>query len=44
MLLTQEEFEALVRAADNRRDKAMLYVLFEGTLRPGELLSMTVRK
>ncbi|MEM3722752.1 MAG: tyrosine-type recombinase/integrase, partial [Candidatus Bathyarchaeia archaeon] len=41
-LLTPEDFEALVKAADNRRDKAMLYVLFEGALRPGELLSMSV--
>ena len=41
-LLTQEEFEAIVKAADNTRDKAMIYVLFEGALRPGELLSMNV--
>ncbi|MEM3000555.1 MAG: hypothetical protein QXX34_08560, partial [Candidatus Bathyarchaeia archaeon] len=41
-LLTQKDFEALVQAADNRRDKAMLYTLFEGALRPGELLSMRV--
>jgi len=42
-LLTMEEFEALVKAADNQRDRAMLYVMFEGALRPGELLSMNVR-
>ncbi|MCS7114108.1 MAG: tyrosine-type recombinase/integrase [Nitrososphaerota archaeon] len=41
-LLTREDFEALIRAAENRRDKAMLYVMFEGALRPGELLSMNV--
>ncbi|MEM3356449.1 MAG: tyrosine-type recombinase/integrase [Candidatus Bathyarchaeia archaeon] len=41
-LLTQKEFEALIKAADNRRDKALLYVLFEGALRPGELLSMRI--
>jgi len=41
-LLTAQEFELLARAADNRRDRAMVYVLFEGALRPGELLSMNV--
>lgn len=41
-LLTREDFEALIRAAENRRDKALLYVMFEGALRPGELLSMNV--
>ncbi|MBS7611734.1 hypothetical protein KEJ27_05945 [Candidatus Bathyarchaeota archaeon] len=29
-LLTPEDFEALVKAAGNRRDNAMIYVLFEG--------------
>ena len=29
-LLTPEEFEAIVRGAENAKDKAMLYVLFEG--------------
>ncbi|MEM0328535.1 MAG: tyrosine-type recombinase/integrase [Thermoproteota archaeon] len=42
VLMTPEEFEALVKAADNRRDKAMVYALFEGALRSGELLSMNV--
>ncbi|MCW4008938.1 MAG: site-specific integrase, partial [Candidatus Bathyarchaeota archaeon] len=42
LLLTQKDFEALVQAADNPRDKAMLYTLFEGALRPGELLSMRI--
>jgi len=41
-LLTREDFEALVRAADNARDRAMIYTMFEGALRPGELLSMTM--
>ena len=41
-LLTREEFEAMVKAADNLRDRALLYVLFEGALRPGELLGMRV--
>jgi integrase/recombinase XerD len=41
-LLTPEEFNALVSGTENARDKAMLYVLFEGALRPGELLSMSV--
>ncbi|MEM3000100.1 MAG: tyrosine-type recombinase/integrase, partial [Candidatus Bathyarchaeia archaeon] len=41
-LLTRKEFEALVQAAENPRDKAMLYTLFEGALRPGELLSMRI--
>ncbi|MEM3719541.1 MAG: tyrosine-type recombinase/integrase [Candidatus Bathyarchaeia archaeon] len=41
-LITPEDFEALVKATENRRDKAMLYVLFEGALRPSELLSMNV--
>lgn len=30
----------MIQAADNLRDRAMLYVLFEAALRPGELLSM----
>ncbi|MEM2108781.1 MAG: tyrosine-type recombinase/integrase [Candidatus Bathyarchaeia archaeon] len=42
-LITKNEFEALVKAADNPRDRAMLYVLFEGALRPGELLSMSIK-
>lgn len=42
-LLTQADFEALVKAADNPRDRAMVYVLFEGALRPGELLSMSIK-
>jgi len=41
-LLTRDEFEAIVKAADNPRDRALVYVLYEGALRPGELLTMTV--
>ena len=41
-LLSKEDFEAIVKATDNPRDKALVYVLFEAALRPGELLGMTV--
>ncbi|MEM1507009.1 MAG: site-specific integrase [Candidatus Bathyarchaeia archaeon] len=41
-LLTVDDFEALVKATENARDRAMVYTLFEGALRPGELLSMSV--
>ena len=41
-LLLKEEFEAIVKATDNPRDRALVYVLFEAALRPGELLTMTV--
>jgi len=41
-LLSKEEFEAIVKAAENPRDRALIYVLFEAALRPGELLTMTV--
>ena len=41
-LLTKEEFETIVKATENPRDKALVYVLFEAALRPGELLGMTV--
>jgi len=41
-LLTKEDFEKLVKATANSRDKALLHVLFEAALRPGELLTMTV--
>lgn len=39
-LIGEDEFRAMVQAADNPRDRAMLHVLFEAALRPGELLSM----
>ena len=41
-LLSKEDFEAIVKAAENPRDRALVYALFEATLRPGELLAMTV--
>ncbi len=40
VLLTSEEFEKLVKAADNKRNKAMLYTRFEGALRPGPRLDI----
>ena len=39
-LLTSEEIKAMVRAAENERDEALISTLFEGALRPGELLTM----
>jgi integrase/recombinase XerD len=39
-LLTQEEIVAILKATTNKRDKAMIYVLFEAALRPSELLTM----
>jgi len=41
-LLTPREFAAIVKATENTRDRAMIYVTFEAALRPGELLTMTV--
>ncbi len=41
-LLTPDEFSAIVNATTNKRDRAMVYVLFEAALRPGELLTMFV--
>ena len=41
-LLTPEEFAAIIRVTVNKRDRAMIYVLFEAALRPGELLTMTI--
>jgi hypothetical protein len=32
-LLTPEDFEAIVKAADNTRDRALVQVLFEAALR-----------
>jgi site-specific recombinase XerD len=40
-LLTHEDFNAIIKATTNKRDRAMVYVLFEAALRPGELLTMT---
>jgi len=41
-LITQEEFTAIIKATTNKRDRAMIYVLFEAALRPGELLTMHI--
>jgi len=41
-LLTQEDFIAIIKATTNKRDRAMVYVLFEAALRPGELLTMHI--
>ncbi|MDR2203159.1 MAG: tyrosine-type recombinase/integrase [Nitrososphaerota archaeon] len=41
-LLTPEEFADIIKATTNKRDRAMIYVLFEAALRPGELLTMTL--
>ncbi|MDR0493307.1 MAG: tyrosine-type recombinase/integrase, partial [Nitrososphaerota archaeon] len=41
-LLTQEEITAILKAATNKRDRAIVYVLFEAALRPSELLTMRV--
>ncbi|MDR2719484.1 MAG: tyrosine-type recombinase/integrase [Nitrososphaerota archaeon] len=39
-LLTQEEIIAILKTTTNKRDRAMIYVLFEAALRPSELLTM----
>jgi len=41
-LLSMENFKAIVKATGNSRDRALVYVLFEAALRPGELLNMNV--
>ncbi|MCL2173610.1 MAG: site-specific integrase [Candidatus Bathyarchaeota archaeon] len=41
-LLTPEDFTAIIKATTNKRDRAMVYVLFEAALRPGELLTMQI--
>ncbi|MCL2643567.1 MAG: site-specific integrase [Candidatus Bathyarchaeota archaeon] len=41
-LLTQEEIVTLLKVTTNKRDRAMLYVLFEAALRPSELLTMSI--
>jgi integrase len=41
-LLTQEDFANIIKVTTNKRDKAMIYVLFEAALRPGELLTMHI--
>ncbi len=41
-LLTLDEVKRMMVAAENERDRALVSVLFEAALRPGELLGMTV--
>ena len=41
-LLTIDELNLLLGKCANKRDKAMLWVMFEGALRPGELLHLKV--
>ena len=39
-LLTHEEIVSILKATTNKRDRAIIYVLFEAALRPSELLTM----
>ncbi len=41
-LLSPEDFSAIVKATVNKRDRAIVFVLFEAALRPGELLTMRI--
>jgi len=41
-LLTVKDVNAIIRNAENERDKALIAVLYEAALRPGELLTMKV--
>jgi len=41
-LLTLDELNAMLGSAENERDRALVTVLFEAALRPGELLNMKV--
>ncbi|MGC8998551.1 MAG: tyrosine-type recombinase/integrase [Candidatus Bathyarchaeia archaeon] len=41
-LLTIDEVKRMMAAAENERDRALVSVLFEAALRPGELLGMTI--
>jgi len=42
-LLTEEEIKAMVDAADNLRDRALISVLYESGCRVGEVLSLKVK-
>jgi len=42
-LLSYDEFLSMVRACDNIRDRALLWVLWEAGMRVGELLSLKLR-
>ena len=41
-LLTPDEFHRIVSKAKNVRDRALLWVMFEGAFRPGEILHMRI--
>jgi integrase/recombinase XerD len=41
-VLREEDFVALMSHVNSPRDRAMLYVFYEGAFRPGELLNMKV--
>jgi integrase len=41
-LLSLEDFSAIVKAMVNKRDRAIVFVLFEAALRPGEFLTMRI--
>lgn len=41
-LISLNDVKAMVNAAENERDKALISILFEAALRPGELLAMNV--
>ncbi|MEM3550319.1 MAG: tyrosine-type recombinase/integrase [Candidatus Bathyarchaeia archaeon] len=41
-LLSLDDVRAMINVAENERDKALLSVLFEAALRPGEILTMNV--
>jgi len=41
-LLSPDDFANIIKATTNKRDKALVYVLFEAALRPGELLTMRI--
>lgn len=42
-LLTQEEIRQMIQAADNPRDKALIFVLYESGCRFGELMSIKLK-
>ena len=41
-LLTPDEFHRIVSKTKNVRDRALLWVMYEGAFRPGEVLSMRI--
>jgi len=42
-LLTQDEVRSMIQAADNPRDKALIFTLYEGGLRCGELIGTKLK-